>query len=77
MELQVSTTILSNCRTLRRLIDHPGPPVAVVRNPGGRAREAIKGLAGLQAVLNPLTIVVMHHTGRYNGVDIYQMLISM
>jgi hypothetical protein len=36
----------------------------VLRNPGGRAADAIKSLAILQGLLNPLTIVVMHHTGK-------------
>jgi carbonic anhydrase len=38
--------------------------VAIVRNPGGRAAGAIKALAGMQAVLNCGTIIVVHHTGK-------------
>ena len=36
----------------------------MVRIPGGRAAFAIKALAGMQAVLNSSTILVIHHTGK-------------
>ena len=37
----------------------------MVRVPGGRATLAVKALAGMQAVLNSSTILVIHHTGRF------------
>ena len=40
----------------------------MVRVPGGRAVGAIKALAGMQAVLNCGTILVIHHTGKLKGV---------
>jgi hypothetical protein len=43
--------------------------VAIVRNPGGRAAGAIKALAGMQAVLNCGTIIVVHHTGKSKPID--------
>jgi hypothetical protein len=36
----------------------------VVRVPGGRAAEAIKPIATMQAALNSGTILVIHHTGK-------------
>jgi hypothetical protein len=42
--------------------------VAIVRNPGGRAAEAINALAGMQAVLNCGTIIVVHHTGKLRAI---------
>jgi hypothetical protein len=42
-----------------------GPVVSMVRVPGGRASLAIKALAGMQAVLNSGTILVIHHTGKF------------
>ncbi len=41
-----------------------GPMVSAVRVPGGRAAEAIKPLAVMQAALNSGTILVIHHTGQ-------------
>lgn len=37
--------------------------MSIVQVPGGRAAEAIKALAVMQAVSNCGTIVVIHHTG--------------
>jgi len=43
-------------------------PVAVIRNAGGRAMDAMRSLQVLNAI-NPLgLIVVVHHTGRVQSV---------
>jgi hypothetical protein len=40
-----------------------GVPTIHLRNPGGRAAEAIKSLAVMQVLSNMRTILIIHHTG--------------
>jgi carbonic anhydrase len=41
----------------------PGPPVTMIRVPGGRAIDAVKALAVMQNLGNMGTILLIHHTG--------------
>ena len=41
------------------------PEAAVIRNAGGRASDALRSIATLDAIAGLSTIIVIHHTGKY------------